>query len=113
MTILLQHIVSYLTRERTNISAVVADERKAGTPFEGHWVSNVALEEVEVILNLLVKNILKVSLWAESFTPFSTTSTQCMEHPPRWALHVTNELPLSTCDSIALIGDAIRSPLLV
>src|SRR6267154_6807323 len=38
--------------------------------------------------------------------------SQCFQNPSRWALHVVNELPLCTCDRVALIGDAVRFALL-
>jgi len=62
-----QHITSYPVSQGTliNIAAVVCDDQKAGTPFEGHWVSDVSREEVnEKFQNFepAARNILKVSL---------------------------------------------------
>ncbi|KAG1745182.1 hypothetical protein EDB19DRAFT_1906310 [Suillus lakei] len=44
-----KHIVSFPVSQGTqiNVVAFVSDEQKAGTHFEGHWVSDVTLEEVE------------------------------------------------------------------
>ena len=114
VTIILQHIAAYPVSQGTqiNISAIVTNEQKAGTPFEGRWVSNVAREEVEEAyrdFEPAVQNIVKASLWFPLTVSSLTISAQCMEHPSRWALHVINDLPLSTCDRVALIGDAVRS----
>ncbi|OAX37524.1 hypothetical protein K503DRAFT_783560 [Rhizopogon vinicolor AM-OR11-026] len=78
-----------------NVVAFVTDRQKAGTPFEGHWVSDVSREEFE-----------------EAFQNFESAAKnliKCCENPTRWALHVVNELPLSTCDRVALIGDACHA----
>ncbi|KAG1737520.1 uncharacterized protein EDB91DRAFT_1249644 [Suillus paluster] len=89
-----KHIVSYPVSQGTqiNITAYVSDDQKAGTHFEGRWVSDVSLEEVEKAY--------------EDFEPGVKSLLKCSENPSRWALHVVNELPLSTCDRVALIGDA-------
>ncbi|KAG1737522.1 uncharacterized protein EDB91DRAFT_1249645 [Suillus paluster] len=89
-----KHIVSYPVSQGTqiNVAAFVADDQKAGTHFEGRWVSDVSLEEVEKAY--------------EDFEPGAKSLLKCSENPSRWALHVVNELPLSTCDRVALIGDA-------
>ena len=42
----------------------------------------------------------------------TSISSQCSENPSKWALHVVNELPLSTYGRVALIGDAVRFSLL-
>ena len=52
-----------------NFVACVTDEMKAGTPFEGRWVSDVSHEEVEEAFRDFepaVKSLLKVSLRADS-----------------------------------------------
>ncbi|KAG0707357.1 hypothetical protein DFH29DRAFT_1076389 [Suillus ampliporus] len=92
-----KRVVSYPISQGTllNVVAIVTDEQKAGTPFEGRWVLDVSHEEVQELyrdFEPTVKNLLK-----------------CCENPSRWALHVVNELPLSTCDRIALIGDACHA----
>ncbi|KAG1752199.1 hypothetical protein EDB19DRAFT_1627833 [Suillus lakei] len=93
------HIVSYPVSQGTqiNVAAFVSDEQKAGTNFEGRWVSDASLEELEEAYQDFepdVKRLLKA------------TCLQCSENPSRWALHMVNELPLSTCNGVALIGDA-------
>ncbi|KAG1871765.1 hypothetical protein DFJ58DRAFT_652377, partial [Suillus subalutaceus] len=93
------HMVSYPVSQGTqiNVAAYASDEQKAGTPFEGRWVSDVSLEEVE-----------------EAFQDFEPDA-KCLlnvilfRKPSRWALHVVNELPLVTCDRVALIGDAAHA----
>lgn len=89
-----KHIVSYPLAQGThiNIVAFVSDEQKAGTPFEGHWASDVSPEELEEAY--------------QDFEPDVKHLLKCAEKPSRWALHVVNELPLFTCDRVALIGDA-------
>ncbi|KAG2131627.1 hypothetical protein DEU56DRAFT_452975 [Suillus clintonianus] len=90
-------VVSYPVSQGTmiNVVALVADEQKAGTPFEGHWVSDVSPEEVQEPY--------------QDFEPDVRNLLKCVENPSRWALHVVNELPLSTCDRVALIGDACHA----
>ncbi|OAX36317.1 FAD/NAD(P)-binding domain-containing protein [Rhizopogon vinicolor AM-OR11-026] len=92
-----QHITSYLVSQGTliNVVAYVSDKQKAGTPFEGHWVSDVSREEFEEAF--------------QNFEPAVKNLLKCCENPTRWALHVVNELPLSTCDRVALIGDACHA----
>ncbi|KAG1888349.1 hypothetical protein F4604DRAFT_1092037 [Suillus subluteus] len=92
-----KHIVSYPVSQGTqiNVAAYASDERKAGTPFEGHWVSDVSLEEAEEAY--------------QDFEPDAKRLLNCFEKPSRWALHVVNELPLFTCDRVALIGDAAHA----
>ncbi|KAG2035547.1 hypothetical protein BDR03DRAFT_1012407 [Suillus americanus] len=92
-----KHIVSYPVSQGTqiNVAAYASDEQKAGTPFEGHWVSDVSLEEVEEAY--------------QDFEPDAKRLLNCFEKPSRWALHVVNELPLFTCDRVALIGDAAHA----
>jgi len=91
-----QHIVSYpISKTLINVSAVVSDERKAGTPFEGRRVSDVSREEVEEAF--------------QDFEPAVKNLLKCFEHPSRWVLHVVDDLPLSTCDRVALIGDACHA----
>ncbi|KAG1789152.1 uncharacterized protein HD556DRAFT_1529620 [Suillus plorans] len=92
-----KHVVSYPVSQGTliNVVALVTDEDKAGTPFEGRWASSVSHEEVQESyqdFESAVKNLLK-----------------CFENPSRWALHVVNELPLSAYDRVALIGDACHA----
>jgi salicylate hydroxylase len=46
--------------------AFVSDKQKAGTPFEGRWVSDASPEELEEAYQDFepdVKCLLKVSLW--------------------------------------------------
>ncbi|KAG1845154.1 hypothetical protein F4604DRAFT_211000 [Suillus subluteus] len=92
-----KHMVSYPVSQGTqiNVAAYASDEQKAGTPFEGHWVSDVSLEEVEEAY--------------QDFEPDAKLLLNCFEKPSRWALHVVNELPLFTCDRVALIGDAAHA----
>ncbi|OAX39284.1 FAD/NAD(P)-binding domain-containing protein [Rhizopogon vinicolor AM-OR11-026] len=91
-----KHIVSYpISKTLINVSAVVSDERKAGTPFEGRRVSDVSREEVEEAF--------------QDFEPAVKNLLKCFEHPSRWVLHVVDDLPLSTCDRVALIGDACHA----
>ncbi|KIK41877.1 hypothetical protein CY34DRAFT_12766 [Suillus luteus UH-Slu-Lm8-n1] len=89
-----KHIISYPVSQGTqlNVAVYVSDEQKAGTPFEGHWVSDLSLEEVEGL--------------CQNFEPDAKRLLNCLENPSKWALHVVNELPLFTCDRVALIGDA-------
>ncbi|KAG1873030.1 hypothetical protein DFJ58DRAFT_722202 [Suillus subalutaceus] len=68
---------------------------KLAQPFEGHWVSDVSLEEAEEAY--------------QDFEPDAKRLLNCFEKPSRWALHVVNELPLFTCDRVALIGDAAHA----
>ncbi|KAG0704178.1 hypothetical protein DFH29DRAFT_393929 [Suillus ampliporus] len=92
-----KHIVSYPVSQGTqiNVVACVSDEQKAGTHFEGHWVSDASLEEVEEAY--------------QDFEPDAKNLLKCFENPSRWALHVVNELPLYTCNRVALIGDAAHA----
>jgi salicylate hydroxylase len=92
-----KHIVSYPVSQGTqiNIAAYVSDEQKSGTPFEGPWVSDVSLEEVEEAY--------------QDFEPDAKRLLNCFEKPSRWALHVVNDLPLFTWDRVALIGDAAHA----
>ncbi|KAG0707085.1 hypothetical protein DFH29DRAFT_1066512 [Suillus ampliporus] len=92
-----KHIASYPISQGTmlNIVAQVADEQKAGTPFEGRWVSDSSHEEVQALY--------------QDFEPAVKNLLKCCENPSRWALHAVNELPLSTCDRVALIGDACHA----
>ncbi|KAG1871764.1 hypothetical protein DFJ58DRAFT_762287 [Suillus subalutaceus] len=92
-----KHIASYPVSQGTqiNVAAYASDEQKAGTPFEGRWVSDVSLEEVEEAF--------------QDFEPDAKRLLNCFEKPSRWALHVVNELPLVTCDRVALIGDAAHA----
>ncbi|KAG2130017.1 hypothetical protein BD769DRAFT_1666951 [Suillus cothurnatus] len=89
-----KHIVSYPVSQgmHINIVAFVSDEQKVGTPFEGRWVSDVSPEELEKVY--------------QDFEPDVKHLLKCTEKLSRWALHVVNELPLFTCDRVALIGDA-------
>jgi salicylate hydroxylase len=100
-----------------NIVAFVSDEQKVGTPFEGRWVSDVSPEELEKVYQDFepdVKHLLKVDIWSCCLRCLRLMSifSQCTEKLSRWALHVVNELPLFTCDRVALIGDAVRVYLL-
>ncbi|OAX36554.1 FAD/NAD(P)-binding domain-containing protein [Rhizopogon vinicolor AM-OR11-026] len=90
-------VVSYPVSGGTliNVSASVSDEQKAGTPFEGRWVSDVSQEEVEEAFH--------------DFEPAAKNLLKYFNNPSRWALHVVNELPLLTCDRVALIGDACHA----
>ncbi|KAG1736169.1 uncharacterized protein EDB91DRAFT_1329694 [Suillus paluster] len=92
-----KHAVSYPILQGTliNIVAFVTDEQKAGTPFEGHWVSDVSQEEVQELY--------------QDFDPAFENLLKCCENLSRWALHVVNELPLSTYGRVALIGDACHA----
>ncbi|KAG2366449.1 hypothetical protein BDR07DRAFT_1537579 [Suillus spraguei] len=64
--------------------------KKAGTPFEGRWVSDASPEELEEAY--------------QDFKPDVKHLLKCAEKLSRWALHVVNELPLITYDRVALIG---------
>ncbi|KAJ8597700.1 FAD/NAD(P)-binding domain-containing protein [Rhizopogon salebrosus TDB-379] len=92
-----KHIASYPVSQGTliNIAAIVSDEQKAGTPFEDRWVSDVSCEEVKGAF--------------QGFEPAVKSLLKCSENLSRWALHVVNELPLSTSDRVALIGDACHA----
>ncbi|KAJ8597696.1 FAD/NAD(P)-binding domain-containing protein [Rhizopogon salebrosus TDB-379] len=92
-----KHIVAYPISKGTmiNVAAFVSDKQKAGTPFEGRWVSEVSREEIEKAY--------------QDFEPAAKSLLKCFENPSRWALHVTNELPLSACDRVVLIGDACHA----
>ncbi|KAJ8597074.1 hypothetical protein M405DRAFT_804412 [Rhizopogon salebrosus TDB-379] len=92
-----KHIVSYPVSRGTmiNVAAIISDKQKIGTPFEGRWVSEVSREEVEKAF--------------QDFEPAARNLLKCFEIPSRWALHVINELPLSACDRVALIGDACHA----
>jgi salicylate hydroxylase len=62
-----QHVISFLVSQGTliNVVAFVSDKQKAGTPFEGRWVSDVPREEFEEAFQNFepaVKNLLKVCL---------------------------------------------------
>ncbi|KAG2362340.1 hypothetical protein BDR07DRAFT_1451204 [Suillus spraguei] len=94
---ILKHVVSYLVAQGTliNVVASVTDGEKAGTPFEGRWVSSVSHEEVQEIY--------------QDFEPTVKNLLKCCENPSRWALHVVNELPLFTYERVALIGDACHA----
>ncbi|KAG2040765.1 hypothetical protein BDR03DRAFT_1029518, partial [Suillus americanus] len=91
------HVVSYPVSQGTliNVAASVTDGKKAGTPFEGRWVSSVSHEEVQEPY--------------QDFEPAVKNLLKCSENPSRWALHVVNELPLSAYDRVALIGDACHA----
>jgi salicylate hydroxylase len=94
------------------VVAYVTDEEKAGTSFEGHWVSTVSPEEVQESyrdFEPAVKQLLEASLGLYSpCCPRLTIFLQCFENPSRWALQVVNELPLAVYDRVGLIGDAVR-----
>jgi salicylate hydroxylase len=95
-----------------NVAAIISDKQKIGTPFEGRCVSEVFREEVEKAFQDFepaARNLLKVSSRGELIMWFQTNVgfLQCFEIPSRWALHVVNESPLSACDRVALIGDAV------
>ncbi|KAH7928890.1 FAD/NAD(P)-binding domain-containing protein [Leucogyrophana mollusca] len=92
-----RHVVSYPVSRGTqvNVAAFVNDPQLADKPFEGHWVTDVSEEE------------LKGSF--ESFEPYIRELIECIEKPSRWALHVVNELPLSTSGHVALLGDACHA----
>ncbi|KAG2076333.1 FAD/NAD(P)-binding domain-containing protein [Suillus decipiens] len=92
-----KHVVSYLVAQGTliNVVASVTDGKKAGTPFEGRWVSSVSHEEVQEIYR--------------DFEPIVQNLLKCCENPSRWALHVVNELPLFVYERVALIGDACHA----
>ena len=52
--------------------AVVPDEQKSGTPFEGRWISDVTCEEVEEAFQdfePIVKSLLNVSHLADPIVP--------------------------------------------
>lgn len=92
-----EHVVSYPVSQGTliNVVAYVTNEEKAGTPFEGRWVSTVSHEEVQEIYR--------------DFEPAVQNLLKCFENPSRWALHVVNELPLAAHDRVVLIGDACHA----
>ncbi|KAG1734939.1 uncharacterized protein EDB91DRAFT_577444 [Suillus paluster] len=92
-----KHIISYPVSEGRllNVVAFVTKEQKPGTPFEGRWVSDVSNEELQEQY--------------QDFEPAVKNLLKCSENPSRWALHVVNELPLSTDDRVALIGDACHA----
>ena len=79
--ILSQNIISYPVSQGTliNVAAFASDEQKAGTPFEGRWVSDVSQEEVEEAFHDFepaAKNLLKVSLGVKSLMPPSTDESR-------------------------------------
>ncbi|KAG0703572.1 hypothetical protein DFH29DRAFT_916140 [Suillus ampliporus] len=92
-----KRVISYPISQGTliNVVAIVTDEQKAGTPFEGRWVSDVSSEEVQELY--------------QDFEPAVKNLLKCCENPTRWALHVVNELPLSAYDKVVLIGDACHA----
>ncbi|OAX31983.1 FAD/NAD(P)-binding domain-containing protein [Rhizopogon vinicolor AM-OR11-026] len=92
-----KHIFSYPVSQLIHVSAFISDNRKAGTPFEGRWVSDVPQEEVNEAF--------------QNFEPAVKDLIKCCENPSRWAIHAVNELPLSICDRVALIGDACHAML--
>ncbi|OAX33431.1 FAD/NAD(P)-binding domain-containing protein [Rhizopogon vinicolor AM-OR11-026] len=92
-----RHIFSYPVSQLINVVAFISDKKKAGTPFEGRWVSDVSREEVNEAF--------------QNFEPAVKDLIKCCENPSRWAIHVVNELPLSICDRVALIGDACHAML--
>ncbi|EGN97739.1 hypothetical protein SERLA73DRAFT_169976 [Serpula lacrymans var. lacrymans S7.3] len=61
----------------------------------GHWVSNVSQQE---LLNSF-----------KDFEPEVRAILQCCERPSKWALHVTNDLHISTSGHVAIIGDACHA----
>ncbi|KIK34329.1 hypothetical protein CY34DRAFT_26880 [Suillus luteus UH-Slu-Lm8-n1] len=93
----LLHVVSYPVAQGTliNVVAYVTDEEKAGTSFEGHWVSTVSPEEVQEPYR--------------DFEPAVKQLLECFENPSRWALQVVNELPLAVYDRVGLLGDACHA----
>ncbi|KAG1776546.1 hypothetical protein EV702DRAFT_1109364 [Suillus placidus] len=92
-----KQVVSYPVSQGTliNVVASITDEEKAGTPFEGRWVSSVSHEEVQELY--------------QDFEPTVKNLLKCFENSSRWALHVVNELPLSVYNRVALIGDACHA----
>ncbi|KAG1859289.1 hypothetical protein F4604DRAFT_1793252 [Suillus subluteus] len=92
-----KHVVSYPISQGTliNVVAFVTDGEKAGTPFEGCWVSSVSHEEVQEPY--------------QDFEPAVKNLLKCSESTSRWALHVVNELPLFASDRVALMGDACHA----
>lgn len=92
-----KHVIAYPVSQGTmiNVVAFVTDAQKAGTPFEGRWFSEVSHEEIQEPYR--------------DFEPSVKNLLKCSENPSRWALHVVNELPLSTCDRVALMGDACHA----
>ncbi|OAX42236.1 FAD/NAD(P)-binding domain-containing protein [Rhizopogon vinicolor AM-OR11-026] len=92
-----KHIASYpiLGGTMINVAIYVVDKQKIATPFDGRWISEVPREEVEKAF--------------EEFEPALKNLLKCLEKPLRWALHVVNELPLSVCDKVVLIGDACHA----
>ena len=72
-----QHVVSFPVAQGTliNVEAFVSDKLKAGTPFEGRWVSDGTREELEEAFQNFepaVKDLLKVSYRVESLMTSST-----------------------------------------
>ncbi|KAH7928888.1 FAD/NAD(P)-binding domain-containing protein [Leucogyrophana mollusca] len=92
-----KHVVSYPVSRGTLINVVgfVSDPQAAGKRFKGHWVTDVLEEE-------LMRSF-------EDYEPQVQTLLQCCEKPSRWALHVVNELPLSTSGRVAIMGDACHA----
>ncbi|EGO23290.1 hypothetical protein SERLADRAFT_440027 [Serpula lacrymans var. lacrymans S7.9] len=92
-----QHIVTYPVSRGAlvNVAAFYTEAEDIGKKFEGHWVSDASEEE-------LLKSF-------ENFEPEARAILQCCEKPSRWALHVTNNLPLSTSGRVAIIGDACHA----
>jgi hypothetical protein len=63
-----------------NVAAFVSDKQKAGTPFEGRWVSEVSHEEIEKAyqdFEPAAKSLLKVSLRAGLNMRFPPTWIYC------------------------------------
>ncbi|EGN97698.1 hypothetical protein SERLA73DRAFT_56786, partial [Serpula lacrymans var. lacrymans S7.3] len=94
---LVGHIVTYPVSRGAlvNVAAFYTEAEDIGKKFEGHWVSDASEEE-------LLKSF-------ENFEPEARAILQCCEKPSRWALHVTNNLPLSTSGRVAIIGDACHA----
>ncbi|OAX31447.1 FAD/NAD(P)-binding domain-containing protein [Rhizopogon vinicolor AM-OR11-026] len=90
-----KHIFSYQVSRLINVVAYISDKQKAGAPFEGRWVSDVSHEEVNEAF--------------QNFEPAVRDLLKCCENPSRYAIHIVNELPLSTWDRVALIGDACHA----
>ncbi|KAG2134803.1 hypothetical protein DEU56DRAFT_913583 [Suillus clintonianus] len=92
-----KNIITYPVAQGTqiNVAAFVRDDQKAGTPFEGHWVTDVSCKELQELY--------------QDFEPDVRNLLKCSETTSRWALHVVNELPLSANGRVALIGDACHA----
>ncbi|EGO23328.1 hypothetical protein SERLADRAFT_416692 [Serpula lacrymans var. lacrymans S7.9] len=92
-----RHIITYPVLRGTliNVAASCTNVEDIGKKIEGHWVSNVSQQE---LLNSF-----------KDFEPEVRAILQCCERPSKWALHVTNDLHISTSGHVAIIGDACHA----